>query len=236
MGPVEPLLELKDVSKTFRSPEAERELQVLRGINLQVGSGESLAIMGASGSGKSTLLHIAGALDKPTAGQVRLAGRALEGLSETELAAVRNRAIGFVFQAHYLLPQCSVLENVLLPTLGDAVRKAGAAAQDPIEERAERLLKRVGLAERTGHRPGQLSGGERQRAAVVRALINQPKLLLADEPTGALDAKASDELVGLLLELNAEEKVALIVVTHAPEVASRMRRQLRMRDGSLSAA
>ena len=236
MGPVEPLLELKDVSKTFRTPEAERELVVLRGINLRVDQGESLAIMGASGSGKSTLLHIAGALDKPTSGQVRLAGRALEGLSETELAAVRNRDIGFVFQAHYLLPQCSVLENVLLPTLGDAVRNAGAAGQEPAEKRALRLLKRVGLAERTGHRPGQLSGGERQRAAVVRALINQPQLLLADEPTGALDAKASDELVRLLLELNAEEKVALIVVTHASEVASRMGRQVRMRDGSLTAA
>src|SRR5205807_3469241 len=165
------------------------------------------------------------------AGRVTLDGRDLSGLSESQLAAVRSGEIGFIFQLHHLLPQCSVLENVLVPVL--------AAGEKPRREepgaRARRLLERVGLSDRLSHRPGQLSGGERQRVAVVRALINEPRLLLADEPTGSLDAAASEKLAALLVELNREEGVALIVVTHAVTLAARMSRVLELRDGVLTA-
>jgi ABC-type lipoprotein export system ATPase subunit len=193
--------------------------------------GESLAIVGPSGSGKSTLLQIIGTLDQPTSGSVTLDGEELNRLDETQLAEVRNQLIGFVFQAHYLLPQCTVLENVLVPTLASDKSRH----QDDSRRRAERLLQRVGLADRTAHRPGQLSGGERQRVAVVRALINQPKLLLADEPTGALDHASAQQLGQLLIELNQEEGVTLIVVTHARELAQRMSRVLMLLDGRLVA-
>src|SRR5262249_54855768 len=155
---------------------------------------ESIAIVGPSGSGKSTLLNIIGALDRPDSGRVVLAGRDLSTLSEPELAAVRSREMGFIFQLHHLLPQCTVLENVLIPTLAIAGRPGAEPRAEAPEDRARRLLKRVGLIDRLSHRPGQLSGGERQRVAVIRALINQPKLLLADEPTGALDRAAADNL------------------------------------------
>ena len=169
-----------------------------------------------------------GTLDRPTSGQIQLDGQDLNRLDDVELAAIRNRQIGFVFQGHHLLPQCSVIENVLLPTLPQKADPASA------ESRARRLLKRVGLTERLGHRPGQLSGGERQRVAVVRALINQPKLLLADEPTGSLDRVSGNDLGQLLLELNREEGVTLVVVTHALELAQRMGRVLELRDGRLT--
>ncbi len=221
------LLKLSNVAQRYDS--AAGPVTVLTGVSLEVARGESLAIIGPSGSGKSTLLNIIGTLDRPTGGEVTLAGQDLNQLDDRELAAVRNRRIGFVFQSHHLLPQCTVLENVLVPTLAspDADTRAGAP------ERAARLLKRVGLAERLTHRPGRLSGGERQRVAVVRALINQPELLLADEPTGALDHAAATQLAQLLLELNREEGVTLIVVTHALDLARKMGRVLELKDGKL---
>ncbi len=229
MLPPVPLLNLAGVTKRFDAPGKPAGLTVLADVSLEVAPGESLAIVGPSGSGKSTLLHIMGTLDRPTSGSVALNGQDLGGLDEQRLAEVRNRQIGFVFQSHYLLPQCTVLENVLVPTLADAK----AAARDGAGKRAERLLKRVGLGERTSHRPGELSGGERQRVAVVRALINQPKLLLADEPTGSLDQASARELGQLLLELNREEGVTLVVVTHALELARLMGRVLELKEGRL---
>jgi len=225
------LLSLIDVSKDYRADQDAAALPVLRGITIRIAAGESIAIVGPSGSGKSTLLNIIGTLDQPTAGQVILEGRDLSRLGEVEVADVRNRQIGFVFQAHHLLPQCTVLENVLVPTIAstDAELRQGADA------RARKLLKRVGLGERLSHRPGQISGGERQRVAVVRALINQPKLLLADEPTGALDRAAAQNLGELLVELNREVGVTLVVVTHSLDLAHRMQRTLELEDGRLRA-
>ncbi len=218
------------MTRRYDSPADGEALTVLSQVTLEVARGESLAIVGPSGSGKSTLLQIIGTLDQPTSGSVALDGQDLNGLDELRLAAVRNRQIGFVFQAHYLLPQCTVLENVLVPTLACS----DAALRDRAGDRAERLLKRVGLGERKSHRPGELSGGERQRVAVVRALINQPQLLLADEPTGSLDHASALQLGQLLLELNREEGVTLIVVTHARDLARRMGRVLELKDGRLA--
>jgi ABC-type lipoprotein export system ATPase subunit len=224
-----PLLRLTRVTKRYDAPDKAGALLVLNDISLDLSRGESLAIVGPSGSGKSTLLHIIGTLDRPTSGSVSLNGQDLGALNEQQLATVRNRQVGFVFQSHYLLPQCTVLENVLVPTLAadEATTRNGAP------ERAARLLKRVGLGERLSHRPGELSGGERQRVAVVRALINQPQLLLADEPTGSLDQASARELGQLLLDLNREEGVSLIVVTHALELARRMGRVLELQQGRL---
>jgi len=232
------LLQLTNVTKRYAAGSATAGVNVLAGVSLEVVRGESLAIVGPSGSGKSTLLQIIGTLDRPTSGQVLLDGKDLAALDELQLAAVRNRQIGFVFQAHYLLPQCTVLENVLVPTLanpssGCATLSPSDGERDGVRGRAERLLKRVGLAERLHHRPGQLSGGERQRVAVVRALINQPQLLLADEPTGALDHASATALSQLFVELNQEEGVTLIVVTHALELAKRMKRVMRLEGGRL---
>ena len=223
------LLELKAVSKSFDALSGADQLQVLRATTLDIARGESVAIVGPSGSGKSTLLNIIGTLDRPTSGQVLLDGKDLSQLDDLALAAVRNQQIGFIFQAHHLLPQCTVLENVLLPTLA----AKNNSARNGAAERARQLLQRVGLSERLAHRPGQLSGGERQRVAVVRALINRPQLLLADEPTGALDRAAADSLGQLLVDLNREEGVTLIVVTHATDLARRMKRTLELRDGQL---
>ena len=223
------LLELTGVSRTYASPDGGSPVSVLKNVDLHLMPGEALAIIGPSGSGKSTLLNIMGALDHPSAGQVRLDGRELGSLNELELATVRNRNIGFVFQLHHLLPQCTVLENVLVPTLTDAV----ALQTDATLARAEELLKWVDLTSRLTHRPGQLSGGERQRVAVVRALINRPKLLLADEPTGSLDHSAAVKLVDLLVDLNKKEGVALVLVTHSLELAHRLPRVLELREGSL---
>ena len=223
-------LSLRNVSKSYQSVQDAPPVSVLRDISLEAAAGESLAIVGPSGSGKSTLLNIIGTLDHPPSGQVWLQGRDLAELNEEQLAEVRSRQIGFVFQAHHLLPQCTVLENVLVPTLA---LPSSSRPQDSAD-RATRLLERVGLGQRLDHRPGQLSGGERQRVAVVRALINQPQLLLADEPTGALDRPAAEELAKLLIELNREEKVTLIVVTHAVDLAERMQKILNLRDGHLA--
>jgi ABC-type lipoprotein export system ATPase subunit len=220
-----PLLELSGVTKAYVSPDGV-ETRVLRGLSLAVAAGESIAVAGPSGSGKSTLLNLMGLLDRPTSGRVLLDGRDVSALTEAEAAAARARDVGFVFQAHHLLPQCSVLENVLVPTLA-------AKASPDAEERARKLLERVGLSHRLANRPGQISGGECQRTAVVRALINKPRLLLADEPTGSLDREASESLARLLAELNREEGVALVVVTHAPALAAQMGRLLVLRDGIL---
>jgi ABC-type lipoprotein export system ATPase subunit len=226
------LLRLENVSKGFDSVAHGPDVKVLSGIDLQVGRGETVGIIGPSGSGKSTLLNIIGTLDRPTAGKVLLDGRDLSTLDDEALAEVRNRQIGFIFQAHHLLPQCTVLENVLVPVLA-------SKARDRREEAAARgrsLLQRVGLGHRLEHRPGELSGGERQRVAVVRALINQPQLLLADEPTGALDRTSAHELGKLLLELNREQGVTLIVVTHALELARSMSKVFALADGRLQPA
>ena len=232
MSSVATLLKLEKVGKNYVAAEGAAPVAVLRDLSFEITAGESVAIIGPSGCGKSTLLNIIGTLDQPTSGSVWLGGQDLSRLDEQQLAAIRNRQIGFIFQSHHLLPQCSVLENVLVPTIADKRNAAGGAAV----ERAEKLLKRVGLGERLHHRPGQLSGGERQRVAVVRALINQPKLLLADEPTGALDRNSAQGLAQLLVELNREEQVTLILVTHAPDLARQMGRILELRDGQLVSA
>ena len=236
------LLEVRDLVKRYATGAGE--IPVLDGVSLQLTRGDSLAIVGRSGSGKSTLLQILGTLDRASGGGVDLDGRDLSALDDRQLAQVRNTEIGFIFQSHYLLPQCTAWENVLVPTLAcrrahkfapkEARRVTPAAAEhESTERRAERLLKRVGLAERMTHFPGQLSGGERQRVAVVRALINQPKLLLADEPTGALDAASAESLTQLLVELNEEEKVTMVVVTHSMALAQRMKRVARLEGGVL---
>lgn len=229
----EKLLQLTEVTKRYAASSGTDGVPVLGGISLAVSRGETLAIVGPSGSGKSTLLQIIGTLDRPTSGQVLLNGNNLAALDDLQLAEVRNRQIGFVFQAHYLLPQCTVIENVLVPTLAAGKSEIQNPKSETETARAERLLKRVGLGERLHHRPGQLSGGERQRVAVVRALINQPQLLLADEPTGALDHASAIALSQLLVELNQEEGVTLIVVTHALDLAQRMGRVLRLEEGKL---
>ncbi len=228
MAETQPILELVEVTKRYNAG-APGGLEVLKGANLRVAAGESLAIVGPSGSGKSTLLALAGALDLPTSGQVLLEGRDLATLGDAELARLRNRRVGFVFQLHHLLPQCTVLENVLVPTLAGMDRSLRREGRS----RAQRLLARVGLGDRLAHRPGQLSGGERQRVAVARALVNRPAVLLADEPTGSLDRRTADLLMRLLADLNAEEGVTLVVVTHAEKFAARMQRTLELADGTL---
>jgi ABC-type lipoprotein export system ATPase subunit len=232
MTPAAPLLKLENVSKDYAASASAAPVPVLREVTLEIASGESVAVTGPSGSGKSTFLNLIGTLDQPTSGRVWLDGQDLSGLQEQALAAIRNRQIGFIFQGHHLLPQCSVLENVLVPTLADRKGRTRGGA----EERAKKLLQRVGLGGRLHHRPGQLSGGERQRVAVVRALINQPKLLLADEPTGALDRAAAAALAQLLVELNREEGVTLVVATHATDLARQLQRLLELRDGHLAEA
>jgi ABC-type lipoprotein export system ATPase subunit len=222
------LLEIRNLTKTYRAPDGGDAVDVLRGVDLKMEARETLAIVGPSGSGKSTVLNVLGALDQADGGEVIVDGRDVEKLKGDDLAAYRNTTVGFIFQLHHLLPQCTILENVLVPTL--ATPKAHRAAA---RGRAEELLEAVGLKHRLNHRPGELSGGERQRVAVARALINEPKLLLADEPTGALDRVNAAKLVDLLVELNRTRGVTLIMVTHAPELAQRMSRVLELVDGKL---
>jgi ABC-type lipoprotein export system ATPase subunit len=223
------MLELIKVTKSYDWPGNTQGVCILRDITLKIEEGESVAIVGPSGSGKTTLLNIIGALDRPTAGRVVFDGRDLSGLGDSELSRIRNSQIGFVFQLHHLLPQCTVLENVLVPTLADR----GAVSPTEARKRAMELLERVGLADWSLHRPGELSGGQRQRVAVVRALINRPKLLLADEPTGSLDKEASRNIAKLLVELNQSEGVSLVVVTHSVTLAENMKRVLELTDGTL---
>ncbi len=206
---------------------ANGTLSILKSLDLIMQRGEALAITGPSGSGKSTLLYILGALDIPTAGSIRLEGCDPFQLHAAQQAEFRNRQIGFIFQDHHLLPQCNVLENVLIPTL------PGTGATPATEARARELLDRVGLAARMGHRPAQLSGGERQRVAVCRALINRPALLLADEPTGNLDRSTAEAVGSLLLDLNREQNTLLICVTHSIELANRFPRHCELQDGRL---
>ena len=218
-------LRVENLTKDY--PTRSGPLPVLRGVNLALERGDAVAVMGPSGSGKSTLLHILGTLDQPTRGSVRLDGRDPFALRERELADFRNRHIGFVFQDHYLLPQCSVLENVLVPTL--AAREDRLAA----EKWARQLLQRVGLSERLEHRPAELSGGEKQRVAIARALIHHPKLLLADEPTGNLDRRTAQTVGQMLLELHHEARTILVVVTHSAELAGRFPVQFDLIDRKL---
>jgi lipoprotein-releasing system ATP-binding protein len=219
------MLQVSQLCKDF--PTRSGPLPVLRGIDLELPRGESLAVMGPSGSGKSTLLHILGTLDHPSSGTVKLEGKDPFVLRERELADFRNRHIGFVFQDHYLLPQCTVLENVLVPTLVARHDRADA------EKWARQLLDRVGLSARLDHRPAELSGGERQRVAVARALIQHPVLLLADEPTGNLDRHAAQAVGQLLLDLHRQEQTMLIIVTHSAELARMLPRSVEMVDGTL---
>lgn len=218
------MLDIRDLSKSY--PTRADDLVVIKNITLNVNAGQSVAIMGPSGCGKSTLLNIAGTLEPPTSGTVTIDNNNPFTLNETNLAAFRNKCIGFVFQEHHLLPQCSVLENVLIPTLI-------ANGNNGVVDRAKSLLNRVGLSDRLDHRPAELSGGERQRAAIARALIHQPKLILADEPTGNLDRNSADTVADLLTQLHREFNAALIVVTHSQELADRFDRQFDLLDGQL---
>jgi lipoprotein-releasing system ATP-binding protein len=218
-------LQVRDLCKDY--PTRSGPLTVLRGISLELHPGEALAVMGPSGSGKSTLLHILGTLDRPTAGTVTLDGTDPFTLTEPALADFRNRHIGFVFQDHHLLPQCSVLENVLIPTL------VGTGDRAATEKWARALIERVGLSGRLDHRPAELSGGERQRVAVARSLIQRPALLLADEPTGNLDRRTARLIGQLLLDLHREEGTILVVVTHSAELARQFPRMMEMGDGQL---
>jgi lipoprotein-releasing system ATP-binding protein len=220
------LKELIQVQQLFKSfGNGAKKVEVLRGIDLTFFQGERAAIVGASGVGKTTLLHILGTLDRPTAGKVLYGGRDIFTLNEKDLAFFRNREIGFVFQFHHLLPEFNALENTMMPCLIQGISKNEAAL------RAEAILTLVGLKERLSHKPGELSGGEQQRVAVARALVLEPKILLADEPTGNLDSKTGDSVFALLQELNRIKDVTLIVVTHNPNLAAQMPRQILLVDG-----
>lgn len=219
------LITLKGLYKRYG--RAGAEVEVLNGIDLCLKKGETVAIVGASGVGKSTLLNIMGALDRPSQGTVLYSGRPITGLDDRRLASLRNRSIGFVFQFHHLLPEFTALENVMLPAI------IGGAGRAEAKGKAEGLLKEVGLGQRLGHKPGELSGGEQQRAAIVRAIIQSPEAVLADEPTGNLDTKTADEVFEVLLNLNRAFGTALVVVTHNERLASRMSRRLNMVDGRI---
>ena len=217
------MIELVNVTKTYRMGEVE--IGALRGVNLAVNDGEMVAVMGASGSGKSTLMNILGCLDVPTSGQYSLDGVSVGRLSDSRLAAIRNRKIGFVFQSYNLLPRLTAESNVELPLL--YARKGGSARL------ARKALERVGLADRTGHRPTEMSGGQQQRVAIARALVNEPSILLADEPTGNLDSRSSLEIIELLKELNRASGITVIIVTHEEDIAGFAERRILMRDGEI---
>jgi len=218
-------LEARGIQKTFR--QGPKDVHVLHDVNLQLEAGRSLAIVGASGAGKSTLMHILGGLDKPDQGEVLVEGQSIWELSAPDRGQMRNRTMGFVYQFHHLLPEFTALENVAMPLLIRGEKTADAAA------RASALLDKVGLAPRIHHKPGELSGGERQRAALARALVGSPRVVLGDEPTGNLDERTADHVYGLLLELNQELKTSLLLVTHDKRLAARMDQQLELHLGCL---
>ncbi len=217
------ILQCRQIHKSYT--QGELNVDVLRGLDLSIKAGERVAIMGASGSGKSTLLHLLGGLEKPTSGDVFLDGANLNKIGSGRLSQLRNRSLGFIYQFHHLLGEFTMLENVAMPLL------IGKQPIKQAQEQANELLVRVGLGHRVKHKPGELSGGERQRAAVARALINKPKCVLADEPTGNLDSKTAHQIYQLMLELNQELKVSFLIVTHDPELAGRMDNVLHMEDG-----
>jgi lipoprotein-releasing system ATP-binding protein len=221
----ESVLEARNVQRRFQ--QGPVTLEVLQSVNLAILAAERLSIVGASGSGKTTLLQILGGLDKPSSGNVFVDGKDIHSLSEKERGELRNHAIGFVYQFHHLLPEFSALENVAMPLLVRRMHTGEA------KDRAREILKRVGLGERLTHRPHQLSGGERQRAAVARALVTQPKLVLADEPTGNLDGRNAEQVFELMLELNRERSTSLVIVTHDMRIAARMDRALHIENGTL---
>lgn len=219
------VLEARGIRKSFH--QGPREVRVLEDASMTLSAGESLAIIGASGAGKSTLLHILGGLDRPDKGKVLLNGESIWGMKAAERSRIRNHELGFVYQFHHLLPEFTALENVAMPLL---IRGEGTSVA---RERAVDLLGRVGLSERMTHKPGELSGGERQRAAVARALVGRPRVVLGDEPTGNLDERTADHVYGLMLDLNQELNTSLLLVTHDKRLASRMDRQLELRMGCL---
>ena len=221
----EPVLECHGLCRSFS--EAGHELQVLRDVELTITAGERIAVVGASGSGKTTLLQLLGGLDRPSAGDVLVTGQSMNALGNTERGLLRNRAIGFVYQFHHLLPEFTAVENVAMPLLIRGTEPAAAESQ------ARELLDAVGLGERLSHKPAQLSGGERQRAAVARALITRPAVVLADEPTGNLDGPTGERVFQLMLDLNRRFSTSLVVVTHEPQLAARMDRVLVLKDGHL---
>lgn len=223
----EPILSARALTKTYTM--GKRSLEVLRGVSLDVARGEFIALRGASGAGKSTLLHLFGGLDTPNAGEVRFGGKNLYQLSSNEIAGLRNTRIGFVFQAYHLLPELDALENVCLPARMARVPAAQA------EQRGRELLARVGLAGRVEHKPFELSGGEQQRVAIARALINEPELILADEPTGNLDSHTGSEIIDLLVQLRAEKNTTLMIATHDASVAARAPKAVHLVDGMIEA-
>ena len=222
------LLELDNVSKNYVEDRSGSLITVLSGVSLEISAGDSVSVSGPSGSGKSTLLNITGALDRPSSGRVIFRDEDISGFSDSRLSMLRNKNIGFIFQMHHLLPQCTVMENILVPTIPFPSKQAEEYREDAL-----RLLDSVGLRRRSGHKPAQLSGGERQRAAVARALINDPDIILADEPTGSLDRSAAQDVADLILGLNRSRNKALVIVTHADDLAEKSDKKYELRDGRL---